>query len=91
MTDSVDWNVEKGQQGKHLMYSSCYEEFIAFLERKTSQIDTENHKSPKSFQFSKVLGISSSLTDSVDWNVEKGQQGKQLISSSRYKEFIAFL
>ena len=87
----MDWNVEKGEQRKNLLSSSRYEEFFAFLEMKTSQMDTENDKNPKGFQFSKVLGISSSLTDSVDWNVEKGQQGKHLLSSSLYEEFIAFL
>ena len=91
LTDFVDWNVEKGEQRKILLSSSCYEEFFAFFEMKTSQMDTENDKNPKGFQFSKILGISSSLTDSVDWNVEKGKQGNNLLSSSRYEEFIAFL
>ena len=42
-----------------------------------SQIDTENDKNPKSFQFSKILStFSKFLTDFAKWIVEKGQQVK---------------
>ena len=51
----MDWNVEKGQQGKQLMSSGHYEEFIAFLEMKMSQIDTEKHENPQISHFSKIL------------------------------------
>ena len=60
---------------------------------KTSQTDTEKrNKMSQTFRFSKILGFLSNFsTDFVDWNIEKGEQGKHLLSSSRYKEFIAFL
>ena len=53
------------------------EERIPMFQLKMSQIDTENDKKPKSFQFSKISCIFSKfLTDFVNWNVEMGQQGK---------------
>ena len=56
-TDFVGWNVEKGKQGKHLLSSSRYEDLIAFLEIKKSQIDTEIDKNPKSFQIQRFSAI----------------------------------
>ena len=50
---------------------------IAVFQTKMSQIDTENDKKPKLFQFSKFISFSPTFfTDFVDWKVEKGQQGK---------------
>ena len=51
-----------------------------------SQINTEIDKKPKIFQFSKILCIFSKfLTDFVNWNVEKGQQGKNVLSSRLFR------
>ena len=53
------------------------EDIIAIFRLKMSQIDTENDKNPKNFQFSKISCIFSKfLTDFANWNVEKGKQGK---------------
>ena len=42
-----------------------------------SQIDTENYEKLKIFHFLKfLLFFVRALTDFVDWNVLKGQQGK---------------
>ena len=52
-----------------------------------SQIDTESDKNPKNFQFSKIsCNFSKFLTDFANWNVEKGQQGKKVLSSMLRKE-----
>ena len=56
-TNFVDWNVEKGQKGNNVLSSRLFEEFLAVFQVKMSQIDTENHKKPKVFQFSKFLCI----------------------------------
>ena len=52
-----------------------------------SQIDTENDKNPKNFQFSKISCIFCKfLTDLANWNVEKDRQGKNVLSSMLRKE-----
>ena len=57
------------------------EELIAIFLVKLSQIDTENDKNPKVFQFSlSVSFFSKSPTDIVNWNVEEGQQRKNVLS-----------
>ena len=57
---------------------------------KLSQIDTEINENLKIFQFSKILPFSPKFsTDFVDWNVEKGQQGKNVLSSILIKEMNA--
>ena len=68
----------KGSTMKKLVRPVVFnEEILAMFCLKMSQIDTENDKSPKSFQFLKISCIFSKfLTDFVNWNVEKGQQGK---------------
>ena len=49
---------------------------------KMSQFDTKLTKVSEIFQFSKFLRIFPKLlTDFVDWNVEKGQQGKNVKST----------
>ena len=51
------------------------------------QIETETDKKPKIFQFSKffyAIFVKFS-TDFVDWNVEKSQQGTNLLSSSLFR------
>ena len=57
LTNFVDWNVEKAQQGKKLLFSRLFEEFNAVCKVKMSQIDTENNLNPKIFQVSKILCI----------------------------------
>ena len=53
------------------------EDIIAIFWLKMSQIDTENDKNPKNFQFSKIsCNFSKFLSNFANWNVEKGQQGK---------------
>ena len=59
-----------------------------------SQIDTENDKKPKTFQFSKILCIWFQVsTDIVDRNVQKSQQGKNVLSKSLFRRvyFIFFI
>ena len=52
-----------------------------------SQIDTENDRTPKIFQFSMFLCLLSKVsTDFLDGNVEKGQQGKHVLSSMLSEE-----
>ena len=54
---------------------------------KMSQIDTETDKKPKYFQFSKIYAFfPKCLTDFVNWNVEKGQQGKNVLSSRLFRK-----
>ena len=43
-TDFVDWNVEKGQQGKTVLSSRLFEKFIAVFQVKMSRTDTENDR-----------------------------------------------
>ena len=68
----------KGSTMKKLVRPVVFnEEITGMFCLKMSQIDTENDKNPKSFQFSKISCIFSKfLTDFVNWNVEKGPQGK---------------
>ena len=68
-------------------YSCCplgfFEEFIAVVLVKLSQIETENDKNPKfsGFQsfYAFFVGVS---IDFVKWNILKGQQGTSWLSSS---------
>ena len=54
--------------------------------KKLSQIDTEKVKNPKNFRISKLLFLfSKKLTDFVDWNVEKGQKRKKMLSSRFFR------
>ena len=85
-----DWNVERVNKERMCCPVGFYEEFIAVLLVKVSQIDTENDKSPKIFQFSKCLCIFSKfLTDIVDWNVKKGQHRKHVLSSRLFRRVIS--
>ena len=54
---------------------------------KMSQIDTQNDK-PKIFKVFKILCIFS--TDFAGWNVEKGQQGKNVLSSMLFRSLLQF-
>ena len=51
---------------------------------KMSQIDSEIDKNLRNFSIFKDIFafFSKFLTDFVDWNVEKGQQGKNVLSTS---------
>ena len=72
------------------------EEIFAMFCLKMSQIDTEKDKTPKIFPFSKSLCIFLELlqkvffmhfsTDFVNWNVKKGQQGKNVLSNMLRKK-----
>ena len=57
---------------------------------KKSQIETENDKNPTIFQISKILCsfFSKFLTDLMDWNVEKGQQGKNVLSTRLFRRVL---
>ena len=71
-----------------------FEEFCAFfkMENISENDNTENDKNPKIFHFSKILSIFSKFsTDFVNWNIEKGQQGKNVLSSRLgfSEEFVA--
>ena len=46
-----------------------------------SQIDTENDKKPKIFNFQRIYAFFDRIRD---WNVSKGQQGKRWLSSSLF-------
>ena len=55
-----------------------------------SQIDTENDKNSKFSTFQSFYAfLVKFLTDFVDWNVEKRQQGKIISPVSLSEEFIA--
>ena len=54
------------------------EKINALFQLTKSQIDTANDKYPKVFHFSTVYAF---LADFVDFNVLKGQQGKDWLSS----------
>ena len=54
LTDFVDWNV-KDQQGKGLLSSGLFRKVYCVFQTKMSQIDNENDKNTKTFQFSKIL------------------------------------
>ena len=89
-TDFLNWFVSKGQQGKAGCPVVFSEKFIGIFSMKVSQSDTENDRNIIIFQFSKILCIYPEFsTDFVDWNSERGQQGKKMVSSRRFEEFIA--
>ena len=79
----VYWNVEKTVIKVNIRCPVViYEEIIAVLSLKKSQIDTEFHKKHKVFQFTKFDAIFIKFsTDSVDWNVEKAQHGRNSLFS----------
>ena len=58
-----------------------------------SQINTENDKKPKTFQFLMFLYIFSVKvsTNLVDWNVLRGQRGKNWLFSCLFEQFIVFI
>ena len=60
-----------------------------------SQSDTENDKNARNFQFSKILCLFfflQNFDNFVDWNVEKGQQGKNVLSSRfSWRVYCSFL
>ena len=77
----------KGQQIKVGCPVVFHGEITAMLWIKMSQIDTENDKN---LNFQRFFCIFSKfLTDFVDWNVEKGQQGKNVLSSMFSEEIHA--
>ena len=81
-TNFVDWNVKKVNNKKICCPVGFSKELNAVFKVKMSKINTENDKKPKNFQFPKFLCILSKfLSDYVDWNSEKDQQGKTLLSS----------
>ena len=58
---------------------------------KMSQIDTENDKNLKISHFSKIsCFFSKFLADFVNWNVEKSQEGKNVLSSMLRKRMQFF-
>ena len=74
----------------------CYlvdfsEKIIAVFEVKMSQIDTGNDKNPKLPVLKDFMHFSKFSTDFVSWNVEKGPQGKNVLSSMRRKKTNAIL
>ena len=57
---------------------------------KLSHIDPKNDKNLRLFSVFKTFKMFSKiLTDFVDWNVKKCQQGKYVLSSMLRKEIIA--
>ena len=89
--DIVDQNVENDQQGTNTLFNRLFQELIAVFQIKVSQIDTENDKKPKTFHFSIFFAIFVKfLTDFVNCNVEKGQQGKNLLSSRLFRKVYWF-
>ena len=71
----------------------CFsEEFIALFSMKMSQIDTESYKNPKIFRCLKIYAFFPKISkDFVDCNVEKGQKGKNVLSSVLRKEINAVI
>ena len=53
--DFVDWNVEKGQQGKLVLSTMLSEETYGVLQLKLSGIDIEKDKNSKFFMISTVF------------------------------------
>ena len=61
---------------------------------KKSQIDAETDKNPQKFPNSKILcSFSPKLSsDFVDWNTEKNQQGKNVLSCRLFRRlYCSFL
>ena len=77
----MDWKDLKGQQRKSWLTSSSFRRGNCNVLMKMSEIGTEKDKNPKIFHFSKVLSFFLFLTDFVNWNSKKGQQGKNTLSS----------
>ena len=64
------------------------EKIIAVFQLKKTQMDTEKNKKSQNFpNFKDFLHFPQFSTDCVDWNVGKGQQGKN-VSSSMLREEI---
>ena len=82
----------KGSTMKTLVRPVVFnEEIIAMFSMKMSQIENENDKNLGNFSIFKdfMHFFSKFSTDFVDWNVEKGQQGKYVLSSMLRKEINA--
>ena len=77
--DFVDKNVDNAQHGTSSLSSRLSEEIIAVFQMK--KIDTENFQSFNA-TFVKLL------PDFVDWSVQKGQKGKNLLSIRLYGRVI---
>ena len=60
-----------------------FEEKIAVFPMKKSQIDPKMTKIPKFSNFHRFYVFSKFLT--VDWTVEKGQQGENVLSSGLFR------
>ena len=78
LTDFVDWNNEKSQQGKNVLSSRlfwCVN--FSFLSENVSNYNRQ--KSPKISNFQRFYAFCFKfLTDFVNWNIEKGQQRKNV-------------
>ena len=89
----MNWNVKEVNNEKMCFLVGFFKDLNAVFQVKVSQINTENEKKFKFFQFPKFLCFFSTfLKNYVDWNIEKDQQGKNLISSRRFRRvFCCFL
>ena len=76
----MDLNAENAQHGTNLFSSRPFgKDNCRVLTEKKSQIDTESDKNPEILKFQRFYAIFPQfLTDFVDWNIEKGQQGKNV-------------
>ena len=57
-TDFVDWNVEKGQQGKTLLSSKIFRRvYCSFLNEKCLKLTLKMTKNPKVFNFQSLYAF----------------------------------
>ena len=85
--------MENAQYGTTSLSSRLFRSDNCCFPNENSQIDTENDKNPKFFQFLKILYIFPKFTtDSIDWNVEKALKGtkRRLWSKKFLKSLLQF-
>ena len=93
LTDFVDWIVEKSEQGTSSLSSSVlWRDNCGFQVEKYLKVAPKKTKNTKFSNFQSFYAVVVKfMTDFVDWNVRKGQQGKSLLSSSLLWRDCSFL
>ena len=85
-TNFVDWNGRKVNNERMCCLVGFCKEINAVFQVKMFKIKTENDKNPKIFQIPKFLCIFSTfLTNYVNWNNEKDQQVKNVLSKRLFR------
>ena len=90
LTDLMDWNVEKGQQGKNVLSSRLFWR-VYFSFRFENVLNCQRKwQKPKSFKFSKFLSIFVKVsTVFLDWNVLQCQQKTNCCPVDFNEEIVA--